>query len=400
MREKLAIVVSCLIWAGTIGRAEAGGLYLYETATEDLGLAGAGMAARAQDAATVAANPAGMSRLNGNQITLGLQALYGEFAYQLDAPDQKGPGNIVGWLPGVSSYYSNSLSEDFKLGIALYGNFGLSLNFDDDWAGRNLVKETTLLGVTVQPAAAYRISEMWSVGAGLGLNFGVFSLTRDRLLSGAEATLDDTDLAPSVKLGLLFQPSTSARLGLTWSSEVKYDFDIDAEGNLPLSGQSWSLPIDAAVGAPQQLMLSLVVDLDPKWSLLGNFGWQDWSAFSELELSIAGVTRSSGLDLQDTWHGALGAQYQMTSATRLNFGIAYDTSMYEDQDNTALTMPSGAAWRFGTGVQRQLDDNSSIGVAFEYLLVEDAYVPAPALLAGSFDDPEMFFVSINYGYRF
>ncbi len=102
----------------------------------------------------------------------------------------------------------------------MYGNFGLSLSFDDDWIGRNLVKETTLLGVTLQPAAAYR-SEMWSVGAGLGLNFGVFSLTWDWLLSGTEATLDDTDLAASVKLGLLFEPSASAHLGLTWSSKVE-----------------------------------------------------------------------------------------------------------------------------------------------------------------------------------
>lgn len=63
-------------------------------------------------------------------------------------------------------------------------------------------------------------------------------------------------------------------------------------------------------------------------------------------------------------------------------------------------MPSGAAWRFGTGVQQQLNDKSSIGVAFEYLLSEDAYVPTPALLAGSYDSPQIFFLATYYGYRF
>lgn len=47
--------------------ARAGGLYLDEVGTSDLGFAGAGTAARAEDASTVYANPAGMTRLSGNQ---------------------------------------------------------------------------------------------------------------------------------------------------------------------------------------------------------------------------------------------------------------------------------------------------------------------------------------------
>ena len=41
--------------------AHAGGLYLYEVGSPDVGLAGAGYAARADDAATVFTNPAGMT---------------------------------------------------------------------------------------------------------------------------------------------------------------------------------------------------------------------------------------------------------------------------------------------------------------------------------------------------
>ena len=43
--------------------AWAGGAYLYELGTSDLGTAGAGRAALAQDASTAAGNPAGMIRL-------------------------------------------------------------------------------------------------------------------------------------------------------------------------------------------------------------------------------------------------------------------------------------------------------------------------------------------------
>ena len=64
--------------------SQAGGLYLYEIGTSDLGLAAAGTAARAEDASTLYSNPAGMTRLSGDQVTMAAQALYGKFDYELD----------------------------------------------------------------------------------------------------------------------------------------------------------------------------------------------------------------------------------------------------------------------------------------------------------------------------
>jgi long-subunit fatty acid transport protein len=57
--------VSRYFWAGIFlasliaPSTQAGGLYLYELGTPDVGTAAAGWAARAQDAATVFTNPAG-----------------------------------------------------------------------------------------------------------------------------------------------------------------------------------------------------------------------------------------------------------------------------------------------------------------------------------------------------
>ena len=109
---------------------------MYEIGTADIGFAGAGTAARAEDASTVYANPAGMTRLAGNQMSAGLQALYGGVDYKVS--DQSflqqtagggSPGNIIGWLPGGSAFYNHSLSNDLKVGIGLYGNFGLAMDY-------------------------------------------------------------------------------------------------------------------------------------------------------------------------------------------------------------------------------------------------------------------------------
>ncbi|MGD9949626.1 MAG: OmpP1/FadL family transporter [Desulfobulbus sp.] len=402
MKKRSVQWAAGLIFLNMTALAHAGGLYMYEIGTEDLGLANAGSAARAQDASVIANNPAGMTRLQGNQATVGAQLLYGDLDYTLNDSSLNGPGNVIGWLPGGSAFYSHSINDDLKLGLGLYGNFGLSLDFGDTWSGRNVVKEATLVGMTLQPSLAYRINDKWSVGAGVGINYGIFSLTRDEIAirGGYEVKQDDTDIAPNAKVGILWEPSDYTRFGLAYTSKVDYDFDVDATVNLPRLGRSWTLPVDAMVDAPQQVMFSAVQVLNNKWTILGEIGWQDWSSFSEAEVTINNLTLQSKLDLQDTWHAAAGVQYQLSAETRLNFGVAYDSSMYSEQGDTSFLLPAGAAWRLGTGVQRQLNDRSSLGAAFEWLLSESADSVSPDVLAGSYDNPQMFFFAINYSYQF
>ena len=166
--------IIAVVFLGLAGQVQAGGLLMYEMGTEDVGLANAGSAARAQDASVVANNPAGMTRLQGDQVTLGAQLLYADADYTLNDPFLNGPGNIIPLLPGGSAFYSHSVNDNLKLGMAFYGTFGLAEKWGESWAGNNLITETTLMGLTLQPSLAYRLNDKWSVGAGLGINYGIF----------------------------------------------------------------------------------------------------------------------------------------------------------------------------------------------------------------------------------
>ncbi len=68
--------VAVLITLLVCSPAFAGGLYLYEMGTPDVGLPAAGYAARAQDPSTVFTNPAGMTRLDRSELQIGIQPLY------------------------------------------------------------------------------------------------------------------------------------------------------------------------------------------------------------------------------------------------------------------------------------------------------------------------------------
>lgn len=396
---------ACLVTLTVPVLTHAGGLHLYEVATTDMGLAGAGSAARAEDASTVYANPAGMTRLDGKQLSMGAQALYGSFDYKVN--DQSlaqqsfgggSPGNVVGWMPGASLFYSHSIDDRLKVGIAAYGNYGLALDYGNNWAGRNLTDQATLMAMTVQPTVAYRFSEQWSVGAGLTANYGMFKLSRVALLGGNVREEKDTDWAYGARVGLMFEPSRDTRVGVVWTSKVEYDFDVSARVT-GLLGRSHDFPVSAATNAPQQVMTSVYQKLNDRWAMTGNLGWQDWSRFSQTSLELNGNAVTSSLKLQDTWHVALGAQYQYSATTRVNAGVAYDTSWYENNNQASFALPSSQAWRFGVGAEYALSPRSRLGVAVEYLRGSTIRDPSQ-LICGEYSRPYMAFLSVQYSHTF
>jgi len=378
--------------------SQASGLYLYEIGTDDIGLAGAGQAARAQDASTLFTNPAGMTMLPDKMLTIGAQALYGDAPYHLDDDAQlsgNSPGNVIGWFPGGSAFYTQRISPTVSAGVGFYGNYGLGLHFGD-WAGESLIRDSTLLAVTLMPALAWQLNVAVSLGAGVGINYGLLKIKRAR---GDE--LSDHDWALNGKVGALWQFTPQTRAGLTYTSRTNYHFNVnntirfDQLNNSP----SWTLPIAATVNTPQQIMLSLFHQLNERWAVMGDAGWQDWSDYSNSEITVAGNQVGDNGRLRDTWHLALGTQFRLTSDWTLNTGVAFDSSFYRNQQDTSLTMPSGDTWRWGAGARYQLDPASSIGAAFEYAHIDSSQVASP-LIKGRYDNPALYFFGINYSRTF
>lgn len=376
----------------------ASGLYFYEIGTEDTGLAGAGQAARAQDASTIVTNPAGMTRLPDHMFTGGLQVMGGDIPYQLDESGRRSPGNIMNLFPNASGFYTQKLNDDFYAGIGMYGNFGLATDYGN-WAGDRLLKKSAMVAMTLSPSLAYKLSDKVSLGGSVNVNYGLLSLTRN--VDGDDQTEKDHDWAMSYRLGLLMELTDQTRAGLTWNSRTKYDFNIDAKARFPnLPNVEYDLPITAQIQAPQQIMLSLVHDLNKQWSVMGDLGWQDWSQFGSPQISVVGQDLDKTNRLKDTWHTALGVQYRPTEQWRVNAGVAFDSSIYESQSDVALSLPTGDEWRFATGAQYQVTPQSNVGFAVSYLHMQSSRVQSRELLKGSYDNPYLWFASVNYSYQF
>ena len=433
LRSALSLSLSLSLGALTIGLtgpapAQAGGLLLYEVGTEDLGLAAAGYSARAQDASTVLTNPAGMTRLEGKQVLLGTQILYTDptFSVSRDTSPALGSadgGNPIGFFPGGSGFYSQQISPDLAVGFAVAGNFGLALDYNDDWVGRYYAQKATLLGVSLLPSIAYRVNDKLSLGASFRAMFGVLDTkTSINNITGPDGALEvkDNTWGYGFNVGGLYEFSPATRIGLTYTSKVKLDFKDNADftGLAPVleavldSKGLLGAPLDLGITVPQTVMASLYHQLDPKWALLANAGWQDWSEFGYVEVGVDSnnpISLTTETPNKDTWHGALGGQYQLSEAWRMNFGIAYDSAFQKGSTISPLT-PTNTQWRFGVGGQQQIAKSFHWGAAAEYqwggTLDVNNQAPVPVALGGrgnlvgSYRDVQALFVSANFGWNF
>ena len=106
-----SIIIICGLFFSAVSHASA--LYFYEVGTEDAALAGAGQAARAQDASTLLTNPAGMTRLPDHMLTGGVQAMGGDISYKLDneSSGRQSPGNVMNLFPNASVFYTLRLND-------------------------------------------------------------------------------------------------------------------------------------------------------------------------------------------------------------------------------------------------------------------------------------------------
>lgn len=379
---------------------QAGGLHLYEIGTTDLGLAAAGQAARADDASTIYGNPAGMTRLSGHQLSMGWQGRNSQANYTQDGsgvltPTGADPGNVGGYRDVGSFFYSHSVSDRLKLGIGMYGNYGMELDFGT-WAGSRLVEEAYTKAASIQPSAAYRINEQWSVGGGLVLSYGMAKLKRTE--NNVTYDEDDQDWSHGWRLGVLFEPTASTRVGFVWQNKIQHNYEMDWQST------PWAVlarGMEKAV-RPEERMLSIWHRVNPDWAVMGNLGWQGWSKFTNEGMenrSNAAYPGDPRLEMQDTWHIAIGTQYMVNANTKWNIGTAYDTSFYKHQSDTTLLMPNGAVWRVGTGIQYKLNKESELGFALGYLRAESS-TEQNRFIKGGYDHPEIYFGSLQFMHKF
>jgi long-chain fatty acid transport protein len=415
--NRVATAITVLLLAAPTA-SRAAGLYLYEIGTPSVGLASAGYTTRAGDAETLFTNPAGMALLEKHELLVGTQLLYGNFTFS------PGPGtttsggnggNALGFLPGGSLFFVADVAPKVRVGLGVAQYFGSAVSYDEGWVGRYYGQKGLLLGVSFLPTASYKINEWISVGGGLNLMWGIMrsSIAVNNVLPGlADGQVQANSGAFGVggNLGVLVEPVKGTRVGFTWLSQVYLPFKATPawsglgpgiEAALRLTGLL-DTPIDLGVTLPNRLMLGVRQEIGPEWVVMADLGWESWSQFGEVEVSINTenpTTLTTSIPYKNTWHVAAGAQWKAIPDWTFSGGFAFDSSMMDDANRTVFT-PVGAAWRFSLGAQWKVSPTVELGLADTFIVggnlpLSQSRGPLTGTLQGQYSGTVMNIVAFN-----
>ncbi len=100
------------------------------------------------------------------------------------------------------------------------------------------------------------------------------------------------------------------------------------------------------------MMASVYYQLTSALALMGNVGWQNWSAFGQTTLGISSTVQKAlpvNLHFADTYDLAIGGQYRIAENWLWSAGFAYDSSPVSEP-NRVPTLPFDQNLRYGAGI--------------------------------------------------
>ena len=397
LRVRYALVTVFLL---SSTQSMAGGIYIYEMAnTTDIGTAGAGLAAKAQDASVVFNNPAGMTRIHRPEVQAGGTLLY------LKAPFNSGPdttitgrdSNTSEFFAGGNFSYVHPLGNDFTFGLSAQNYFGLTLDWKHTWKGRYTTHEEWLIAPQLQPTIAYKVNDTLSVGAGAAVTYGYLKtkMAVDNQVAGTDgkAKIEDTDTAVQGNFGVMIEPTKDTRIGIRYLTETKLDFEdkISTSGIGPVGEAVLDDlgAIDLGLYMPQAINVSIFHQVNSEWALLGSLGWEDFSQFGKVEVGFDNVGRVTTLELdaKDVYHFGIATQYQYDPELMLTVGFSYDSAMFSDK-NMPLAMPMTDMYRYGVGFEKSVNKDFKFGGGLDFVWEGDVTIKDTDYAAGDLEDGE------------
>lgn len=400
MKMTMRLIPAAMIglWAGSAG---ASGFQLLEQNTSGLGNAYAGSAAVADNASTVYFNPAGMTQLQGRNVSAGLALIQTSYDFKNDvssAGSLTGDGGNAGGLGVVpNAYMSMVLAKDLYFGLGIGAPFGLKTEYDKQWVGAAQSIMFDVKTINVNPSVAYKVNDLVSVGFGLNWQkldaeykrlVGTFNVVGVGCTTCITARMKLSDDAWGWNAGVLFNVSPTTKVGISYRSQVKYkatgDVRLSSDGSptaaatlASLNAQGASSKVDADIKLPDTLILSTTQKLNDQWEMLGDLSWTGWSSIPHLDImrtsGVANGQLAQRLEtkFRDTWRIALGANYKLRDDLKLKFGIAYDQAPVKNSESRLVSLPDNNRTWLSFGAQWLPTKTSAIDLGIAYLYIKD-----------------------------
>lgn len=378
-----------------------------------------GLVAQADTAQSAFSAPAGMSRLEGTNMTLqGMVAIsFADFEINENETEVDGGSANKGDDPTIipSLYYVRQLNEDWHAGVSLTIPTGFGSDYGSNWAGRYETVDFTLVYIAMTPAISYRVNDRLSVGAGIGVNYTSSDSTvkaRQPLDEGdAKITSDLDGVGASVTLSMLYEFTDRTRAGISWTSDMDADLEGDVElRDLGPNSQALferlgltKVETELTNTLPQRVLAGVYHEFESGNYFTVDGLWMQFSKFAVSDIKLEGrnLNISSPEIYDDFWAVTSGLGFPVNERMEYRVGAAYVSQAVDDEDRR-FSIRLDEMWAVGAGINYKLTDERSIDANINLLNVGDSSVdtgngePGPDRVSGENDDPWVVLLELTY----
>ncbi|HXQ28705.1 MAG TPA: outer membrane protein transport protein [Gemmatimonadales bacterium] len=417
--------------------AAAQGFGIYEQGTCEMGRASAAVADPCPDGSAIFFNPAAIAGLSGGHATAGVTlldvsgsftdnlfgqkttlndplipvphayvtyavtpklgvgiGLFAPYGLQTEWPTTF-DGRFSGYNNIVHTYYvqptvAYQVSPRLKIGVGIdyvHGTVELHQRLDLSQALVPLagVPAGTTFGQFGVPSGSdFADATLQASQSGVGAHIGALLTINDRLAIGARyltqvsLTYNGTAQFTQIPTGLV-TPASLTVGALTLPAGTNLDQFLAAPpsaGGLGLflpGGLLAAQAVTAAIPNPDMLVLGVAYKAMPSLTLLADYQWTHWAAFSVLSLRFTpdtSLNQQLYQDYQNTSTIRLGAEWVKSDALTIRVGYLYNQAAAPDQTVTPL-LPEGARNELTAGVTAKLAPRVTAAVAYQYIHQND-----------------------------
>ena len=358
------------------------GFGLYEASARGNALGGT-LVGSTKDASAVYYNPANMTEMTNVSVMVGATMVWLYSDINVDGVGERNMNPGIFCIPSI--YVTTPVWGDLHFGLGIYCENGLGTRYGDYWSLSADTVRTTLEQFTLNPNLAYKITDWWSVAAGLKMSYITF-YNEKHPYWGAQgydllSRLEGDDISIGYNFGTTLRLLESEdfgrlRLGFVYRSQIKHniegDFDIDGTVpydtpmgamSIPYSRTGGDLHSDASarLTLPQSLTLGLNWDSpDERWHAGLATTWTQWSSVDAINFKIparrlnakTGMLEPNSYNLplewEDVWRFSVGLEHNLTEDLALRCGYVFDMDPSSDDRGTTM-LPGGHRHIVGLG---------------------------------------------------
>ncbi|MHB0995896.1 MAG: OmpP1/FadL family transporter [Elusimicrobiales bacterium] len=355
------IVLIVAVLMGLAGSVNAAGFRLADQDAKATGMANA-FTSVADNASAVWYNPAAITDLEGNNVSLGTILVMRTMEHKNEVGSTA--TDEIKEKTHIPPHFYTTFKKSDKLsfGLGVNAPFGLSTEWDATTANTKLTAtKSEVQAVNYNLNAAVKASDKLSFA--IGASYVAVDATLNRMVTNTiPANLEGDGHGMGYNAAVLYKHSDKLKFGVSYRSKVK----TDLEGDLTTTSVT---PVKTVLTLPDMMQIGVSHQCTPKWLFAVEADYTNWTTYRNIIIkkqSDGSVVSTDIKNWKSVWAFRLGSEYKYSDTLKFRAGSFYDMNPVREKhfetrvpDTDRVAFSVGAGWNKG---------NLTVDVAYMYLM--------------------------------